>query len=166
MVVDVGQSDVGHGNALVGGQLLNTIVALEVSLFAVDLDGELVIPLRKSVEVVAAEAAAEEAAGQTGPYKERDAVLAAPGARGLTGRPADADAVAPRRLYLDGEAELGAAGDEGGQPVRGGVLVGLLQAFGAPVGAAVGVDLAGLLCSMEGLDNRAIGSSGSSRCRI
>ena len=91
-------------------------MALEVLLVAVDLDGKLIIRLGKGVEVVATEAAAEEAAGQAGPDQERDAVRAAPGARVLPGRPAQADTVSPGRLYLYGEAKLGAAGDEGGQP--------------------------------------------------
>ena len=145
LVVDVGQGDVRHGDAFAGGQFLGAVVALEVLLVAVDLDGELIIRLGKGVEVVAAEAAAEEAAGQAGPDQERDAVGAAPGAGVLPGRPAQADAVSPGRLYLYGQAELGAAGDEGGQAVRGGVFVGLLKAFGAPVRAAVGVYLAGFL---------------------
>ena len=80
--------------------------------------------------------------------------MAAPGARGLPGRPAEADAVEPGRDLLHGQAELGAAGDEGGQPVGRGVFVDLLQAFDAPVGAAVGVDLARLLRRVERLNNR------------
>ena len=128
MVVDIGQGDVRDGYALAGGQFLHAVVALEVLLVAVDLDGELIIRLGKGVEVVATEAAAEEAAGHAGPDEEGDAVLAAPGARVLPCGPAQADAVSPGRLYLYGQAKLGAAGDEGGQPVRGGVFVGLLKA--------------------------------------
>ena len=155
LVVNVGQGDLRNGDALVGGQFLDAVVALEVFLVAVDFDGKLIVPFGEGVEVVAAETTAEEATGHAGPDEEGDAVGAAPGPCGLSRRPADADAVAPGRFYLDGKAELGAAGDERRQPVRGGVFVGLLQALGAPVGAAVGVDLTGLFGCVECFDNRA-----------
>ena len=155
LVVDIGQGDVGHGDAFAGGQFLRPILALEVFLDTVDLDRELIVAFGQRVEIVAAKAAAEESAGQTGPDEEGDAVLPAPGARRPPGWPAETFAVDPGRYLLHGQAELGAADHERGQPMRGGIGVNLSQAFDGPIGAAVSVDLSGLPGRVQRLDKRA-----------
>ena len=80
-------------------------------------------------------------------------------------RAADGQAVVPWLLDLLGQAVIRAADGEGNQPMRGGILVGLLDTGVGPVGAAERADLAGFRCSFRVSTIGPTGTEGSSRCR-
>ena len=106
-------------------------------------------------ETLARDPPRKEPPRQAGIGKHRHLVGLVPGPRLDVLRPAQRDAARPPRVQdLLGQAEVGAAGRKGPQPVLRGVLVGLLDALVRPVGAAKGADAARLPVLVERLDDR------------
>ena len=135
--------------------MLHSVQALEVLLVAIAGHAELIQVAFETVQIVTAEASAEEAAGQAGPGEERRALRGVPGARLRVGGAADGDAVLPRFLHLVGQAEVGAAGHERREPVFVRVFIRRLEAGHRPVGAAEGADAARVFVLVEHLDDGA-----------